>query len=75
MARFASISSLEQADLWRRQDAPAEAKGLEQRANEMPLRRPLDKRYDMVNIDPKWDFQDEFVDKVLMYRIIRVMVV
>ena len=56
MARFASISSLEQADLWRRHDTAAEAKGLEQRANEMPLRRPLDKRYDMANNDPKWDF-------------------
>ena len=58
MARFASISSLEQADLWRRHDTAAEAKGLEQRANEMPLKRPLDKRYDMVNYYPKWAFQD-----------------
>ena len=49
MARFASISSLEQADLWRLHDTTPEAKGLEQRANEMPLKRPLDKRYDMVN--------------------------
>ena len=62
MARFASISSLEQADMWRRHDTAAEAIGLEQRANEMPLRRPLDKRYDMANNDPKGDFQDEFVE-------------